>query len=78
MRGFRFWSVFIAIHFATHGFVLRTASLRPKLNIPPPTKKKSIGTQDQEPITSVLLVCTLRHGGHVGGQEQKHISPLGC
>ena len=24
-----------------------------------------------------LLVCTWRHGGHVGGQEQKHFSPLG-
>ena len=23
------------------------------------------------------LVCTWRHGGHVGGQEQKHFSPLG-
>ena len=23
-----------------------------------------------------LLVCTWRHGGHVGGQEQKHFSPL--
>ena len=26
---------------------------------------------------SELLVCTWRHGGHVGGQEQKHFSPLG-
>ena len=26
---------------------------------------------------SILLVCTWRHGGHVGGQEQKHFSPLG-
>ena len=25
----------------------------------------------------VLLVCKWRHGGHVGGQEQKHFSPLG-
>ena len=25
----------------------------------------------------VLLVCTWRHGGHVGGQEQKHFSPQG-
>ena len=25
----------------------------------------------------ILLVCTLRHGGHVGSQEQKHFSPLG-
>ena len=25
----------------------------------------------------LLLVCTWRHGGHVGGQEQKHFSPLG-
>ena len=25
----------------------------------------------------ILLVCTWRHGGHVGGQEQKHFSPLG-
>ena len=25
----------------------------------------------------ILLVCTLRHGSHVGGQEQKHFSPLG-
>ena len=25
----------------------------------------------------VLLVCTWRHGNHVGGQEQKHSSPLG-
>ena len=25
----------------------------------------------------VLLVCTWRHGGHVGGQEQTQISPLG-
>ena len=24
-----------------------------------------------------LLVCTWRHGSHVGGQEQKHFSPLG-
>ena len=24
-----------------------------------------------------LFVCTLRHGGHVGGQEQKRISPVG-
>ena len=27
--------------------------------------------------TLKLLVCTWRHGGHVGGQEQKHFSPLG-
>ena len=26
---------------------------------------------------SILLVCTWRHSGHVGGQEQKHLSPLG-
>ena len=26
--------------------------------------------------THILLVCTLRHGGHVGGQEQNHFSPL--
>ena len=25
----------------------------------------------------VLLVWKSRHGGHVGGQEQKHFSPLG-
>ena len=25
----------------------------------------------------VLLVCSWRHGGHVGGQEQKRLSPLG-
>lgn len=25
----------------------------------------------------VLLVCGWRHGGHVGGQEQKRLSPLG-
>ena len=25
----------------------------------------------------LLLVCTWRHGGHVGGQAQKHFSPLG-
>ena len=25
----------------------------------------------------ILLVCRWRHGGHVGGQEQKHFSPLG-
>ena len=24
-----------------------------------------------------MLVCTLRQGGHVGGQEQNHFSPLG-
>ena len=24
-----------------------------------------------------LLVCTWRHGGHVDGQEQKHVFPLG-
>ena len=29
------------------------------------------------PKVSVLLVCMWRHGGHVGGQEQKHFSPLG-
>ena len=28
-------------------------------------------------VNYVLLVCTWRHGGHVGGQEQKHFSPLG-
>ena len=28
-------------------------------------------------LSNQLLVCTLRHGGHVGGQEQKHFSPLG-
>ena len=26
---------------------------------------------------SILLVCPWRHGGHVGGLEQKHFSPLG-
>ena len=26
---------------------------------------------------SISLVCTWRHGGDVGGQEQKHFSPLG-
>ena len=29
------------------------------------------------PPWSVLLVCTWRHGGHVGGQEQEHFSPMG-
>ena len=32
-------------------------------------------TWSPEPLTplwSVLLVCTWRHGGHVGGQEQEH------
>ena len=24
----------------------------------------------------LMLVCTWRHGGHVGNQEQKHFSPL--
>ena len=28
-------------------------------------------------VSVVLLVRTWRHGGHVGGQEQKHFSPLG-
>ena len=28
-------------------------------------------------IQNVLLVCKWRHGGHVGGQEQKPFSPLG-
>ena len=28
-------------------------------------------------ISLELLVCTWRHGGNVGGQEQKHFSPLG-
>ena len=28
-------------------------------------------------FSSLLLVCTWRHGGHVGGQEQKLFSPLG-
>ena len=28
-------------------------------------------------ITNLLLVCTWRHSGHVGGQGQKHFSPLG-
>ena len=68
-----------------YSYPLRHSWLRPK-NCQPAAKtkhstahqKKSIGTLDQEPITLVLLVCTLRHGGHVGGQEQKHISPLGC
>ena len=27
-------------------------------------------------IFSLLLICALRHGGHVGGQEQKHFSPV--
>ena len=30
-----------------------------------------------EQTCRVLLVCRWRHGGHVGGQEQKHYSPLG-
>ena len=28
-------------------------------------------------IMNLLMVCKWRHGGHVGGQEQKHFSPLG-
>ena len=28
-------------------------------------------------FAELLLVCTWRHGGHVGGQEQKHFSPRG-
>ena len=28
-------------------------------------------------MTGILLVSTWRHGGHVDGQEQKHVSPLG-
>ena len=28
-------------------------------------------------VVSILLVCTWRHGRHVGGQKQKHFSPLG-
>ena len=27
-------------------------------------------------LVLLLLVCMWRHGGHVGGQEQKHFSPL--
>ena len=27
--------------------------------------------------SKVLLACTWRHGGDAGGQEQKHLSPLG-
>ena len=30
-----------------------------------------------EQMTGILQVSTWRHGGHVGGQEQKHFSPLG-
>ena len=29
------------------------------------------------PIFSLMLICALRHGCHVGGQEQKHFSPVG-
>ena len=29
------------------------------------------------PSMAELLVCSWRHGGHVGGPEQKHSSPLG-
>ena len=29
------------------------------------------------PFLSLLLVCTWLHGGHVGGEEQKHFSPPG-
>ena len=28
-------------------------------------------------LNYALLVCTWRHGGHIGGQEQKHLYPLG-
>ena len=41
---------------------------------------KWTGLPSQSPLntdTSLLLVCTWRHGGHVGGQQQKHFSPLG-
>ena len=31
----------------------------------------------QTTLSQVLLVCTLRHDGHVGGQEQVHFSPMG-
>ena len=29
------------------------------------------------PTCHILLVCTWRHGGYVGGQEQRHFSSLG-
>ena len=34
-------------------------------------------TKKKHTYTLILLVCTWRHGGHVGGREQKHFSPLG-
>ena len=37
---------------------------------------QSIDPSINQPVTQ-LLVWTWRHGGNVGGQEQKHFSPLG-
>ena len=53
-----FGQVFIAIHFATHGFVLRTAILRPKLNIPLHIKKKVLVPRVRSPQP---LYCWCAH-----------------
>ena len=37
---------------------------------------RSINPSINQPVNQ-LLVCMWRHGGNVGGQEQKHFSPLG-
>ena len=37
---------------------------------------RSINPSINQPVNQ-LLVCKWRHGGNVGGQEQKHFSPLG-
>lgn len=38
---------------------------------------QAANTKDGNRSGLVLLVCTWRQGDHVGGQEQKHFSPLG-
>ena len=59
--------VWPAKSFGSHFLIYKTLLSQPRL------------ISGQTCITEVplLLVCKWRHGGHVGGQEQKHFSPLG-
>ena len=42
-------------------------------------RQRSLLPRKRDSLTDFLFIadCALRHGGHVGGQEQKHFSPVG-
>ena len=66
----QFGRLFFTVYISTSAFKIKLVSSQSE----PRVHRLACNICDS---TRVLLVCRWRHGGHVGGQEQKHFSPLG-